>query len=117
MNKLFLGNCIKFLLFNSFFQIFWNSKLDLNEDNNFQILNIQNNKRLKELYFAGFKNIKNKINNTYLYHSFNWIEVGKNIGGSQNVSKTKNIIIEWSKKKIFSLLFCLVFQSNISKIN
>ncbi len=111
-----LRNFIKFLLFNRFFQFFWNSKLSLDEDYNFQLLKVQNNKLLKKLYFSEFINIKNKLNHKYLYHSFNWIEIGKNIGGSENILKTKNIIIEWQKKKFSFFSFAWNFNLTAQRL-
>jgi len=113
MSKLIFYNFIKYILFNLFFRFFWNQKFKLNDDYNFQVLKIQNVSLLKQLYLSNFKNIKNRSTKNHLYHSFNWIDIGRRIGGSQNITKTRNHLIDWHKKKYsnFSYVWTLKLTS------
>ena len=112
MTKLTLKNFLKSIVNNIISKFFLNSKVNFRDDLNFQLIKIQNNNLLKQLYLSEFNNIEYKSTKDYLYHSFNWIEIGKNIGGLQNIIKTRNFIINWYKKN-FSI-FSFVWDFNLT---
>ena len=83
-------------IFYYFFQK--NFKINLN-DTNFQNLLLENIDELKKIYLSKnfFRN--DVINDSdYHSHSFNFINIGKIIGGEKNVNLCKKYIFEWSKK-------------------
>ena len=107
MTKITLKKFLKFLFNNKISKFFWNSKIYFKDDLNFQLIKIQNDILLRQIYLSEFKNIKYKSTKDALYHSFNWIEIGKNIGGLPNIVKTRNFIINWYKKNfsVFSFVW------------
>ena len=69
MTKLTLKNFLKSIVNNIISKFFLNSKVNFRDDLNFQLIKIQNNNLLKQLYLSEFNNIEYKSTKDYLYHS------------------------------------------------
>ena len=57
MTKITLKKFLKFLFNNKISKFFWNSKIYFKDDLNFQLIKIQNDSLLRQLYLSDFKNI------------------------------------------------------------
>ena len=72
---------------------------------NFQNIFFADTKYLKKIFlsnkFLTEKNI-NELNSNY--HSFDWLNIAKKIGGAENVTRAKNHIFNWYKKKYYKIL-------------
>ena len=55
MTKITLKKFLKFLLNNKISKFFWNSKIYFKDDLNFQLIKIQNDNLLRQLYLSDFK--------------------------------------------------------------
>jgi uncharacterized heparinase superfamily protein len=67
---------------------------------NFKNIEFQDDEYLKKLIFVdNFKN--NKIHNlqNYTYHSFDWLNIARKIGGENSIIKAKKHLISWNSNK------------------
>ena len=69
-------------------------------DYSFQNIEFNDEVYLKKLLFSD-KYLKNKFYDelSYSYHSFDWLNIAKKIGGASNIVKSKNQLISWEKNK------------------
>ena len=69
-------------------------------DYNFQNIEFNDEIYLKKILFSN-KYFKGKFygEQSYSYHSFDWLNIAKKIGGASNVVKSKNQLIIWKKNK------------------
>ncbi|SVD58598.1 uncharacterized protein METZ01_LOCUS411452, partial [marine metagenome] len=69
-------------------------------DYNFQNIAFNDEVYLKKLFLSN-KYFKKKFydEQSYSYHSFDWLNIAKKIGGASNIVKSKKQLINWKKNK------------------
>ena len=72
---------------------------------NFQNIFFADTKYLKKIFLSNKFFTEKNINELNLnYHSFDWLNIAKKIGGAENVTRAKNHIFNWYKKKYYKIL-------------
>jgi len=72
---------------------------------NFQNIFFGDNEYLKKIFLSNKFFTEKKIHELNLnYHSFDWLNIAKKIGGAENVTRAKNHIFDWYKKKYYKIL-------------
>ena len=86
-----------FILINSFF-IKIKNKNTKNFNYNFLNINFDNYENSKNIFLSK-KYYKGKFLNEkdYNYHSFDWLQYAKKIGGSKSINNAKKLIFIWNK--------------------
>ena len=81
------------------FIFFFKNKYDKeNYEHNFQNKIFQDSNVIKKIFLN--KKLYKKIpqnHETFAFHTFDWLNIGKKIGGADNVSRAKEKIILWNK--------------------
>lgn len=67
-------------------------------DHDFSFLYFFNKQKLSKILNSNIIKFNIGSENFYNYHSFNWVALGKNIGGSEMVGVTRDKIIIWAEK-------------------
>ena len=69
------------------------------EELNFKLINFNDQRKIKLVYW-NFKEIQKNIKDdkSLLFHSFEWLDYSKKLGGANNIKKSNNIIESWIKK-------------------
>ena len=77
-----------------------------NYDLDFQNIKFIDEKYLKKIFLSDkFYYKKYSDENSYGYHSFEWLNIAKNMGGADNVSKAKRHIFNWKKLRYSKSLY------------
>jgi len=72
---------------------------------NFQNIFFADNEYLKKIFLSNkFFTEKNIYDLNLNYHSFDWLNIAKKIGGAENVIRAKNHIFNWHKKNYYKIL-------------
>ena len=72
---------------------------------NFQNIFFADTEYLKKIFLSNKFFTEKNINELNLnYHSFDWLNIAKKIGGAENVTRAKNHIFNWYKKKYYKIL-------------
>ena len=72
---------------------------------NFQNIFFSDTEYLKKIFLSNKFFTEKNINELNLnYHSFDWLNIAKKIGGAENVTRAKNHIFNWYKKKYYKIL-------------
>ena len=80
---------------------------------NFRNILFNNSNYLKKIFLSD-KYIDEKINdnNAIYFHSFDWLNIGKKLGGAENVRRSKNHIFNWYSKKYSKRTY--IWNSNLN---
>ena len=80
---------------------------------NFRNILFNNNDYLKKIFLSD-KYIKEKIdnNNAIYFHSFDWLNTSKKLGGVENVRRSKKHIFNWHSKKYSKRTY--IWNSNLN---
>ena len=98
MVKIIINFFTKYFLINIYLVFIRNNFHKNLIEYNFQNIEFNDIDQLKKIfYFKNYYNSKSNIKNNYEFHSFDWLNAGKKIGGSKNINIAKNHIILWSK--------------------
>jgi len=75
---------------------------------NFQNIFFADKEYLKKIFLSNkffSQNVTYELNLNY--HSFDWLNIAKKMGGAENVSRAKNHIFNWYEKKYYKILFTM----------
>lgn len=89
------------IILNKILFYFFKKKIKTNlHDTNFQNIIFENTNDLKKIFLSKNTSRENLKNDSdYHYHSFNFINYGKIMGGEKNINLCKKFIFQWNKKK------------------
>jgi len=72
---------------------------------NFQNISFADNEYLKKIFLSNKYFTEKNIHELNLnYHSFDWLNIAKKIGGAENIARAKNHIFNWYNKKYYKIL-------------
>ena len=90
---------VKFVFLKIYLYLFFNKFYPNTYAFNFKNILFNNTTHLKKIFLSD-KYINEKINdnNAFYFHSFDWLNTGKKLGGAENVRRSKKHIFNWRIK-------------------
>ena len=96
---------VKRLLFKPYTYFFYKNYYAESFEYNFQNIFFADNEYLKKIFLSNKFFEENGIHDLNLnYHSFDWLNIAKKMGGAENVSRAKNHIFNWHNKKYYKII-------------
>jgi len=96
---------LKKFFFKSYIYVISRKYYSESYDFNFQNILFADNEYLKKIFLSNkFFTEKNIHELNLNYHSFDWLNIARKIGGAENVTRAKNHIFNWYTKKYYKTL-------------
>ena len=100
MINIIISFLLKKIFFKPYAYFFYKKYYSKSYEYNFQNIFFADDEYLKKIFLSNKYFTEKNIHELNLnYHSFDWLNIAKKIGGGENITRAKNHIFNWYTKK------------------